>query len=73
MAASKLLPKLSRLAARFGIALLASLAIFTADAAAPQAKTQVPGYYRLMVGKFEVTALYDGYIDLDTKLLKNTT
>lgn len=73
MAASKLSPKLSCLAARFGIALLASLAIFTADAAAPQAKTQVPGYYRLMVGKFEVTALYDGYIDLDTKLLKNTT
>lgn len=69
----KLSPKLSRFAARFGIALLASLAIFPAGAAAPQTKTQVPGYYRLMVGNFEVTALYDGYIDLDTKLLKNTT
>lgn len=40
-------------------------------AVAPQKKSQVPGYYRLMVGNFEITALYDGYIDLDTKLLKN--
>ncbi len=42
-----------------------------ASAAAPQAATQVPGYYRLMVGGFEITALYDGAIDLDTNLLKN--
>jgi glyoxylase-like metal-dependent hydrolase (beta-lactamase superfamily II) len=41
-------------------------------AGAPQQKTQVPGYYRFMVGSFEVTALYDGYIDLDSALLKNT-
>lgn len=42
-------------------------------AAAPQQKTQVPGWYRAMVGDFEVTALYDGYIDLDPKeLLKFT-
>jgi glyoxylase-like metal-dependent hydrolase (beta-lactamase superfamily II) len=31
----------------------------------------VPGFYRMQLGDFEVTALYDGYIDLDTKLLKN--
>lgn len=42
-----------------------------AAAEAPQQKTQVPGYYRLMLGNFEVTALYDGAIDLDEKLLKN--
>ncbi len=42
-----------------------------ASAEAPQQKTQVPGYYRLMLGNFEVTALYDGAIDLDEKLLKN--
>lgn len=42
-----------------------------AMAEAPQQKTQVPGYYRLMLGQFEVTALYDGAIDLDEKLLKN--
>lgn len=44
-----------------------------AGAASPQNKTQVPGYYRLMVGAFEITALYDGYIDLDSKLLKNAS
>ena len=44
-----------------------------ASAAAAQAMNQVPGYYRLMVGTFEVTALYDGAIELDTKLLKNAT
>lgn len=41
-----------------------------AQAEAPQAKTQVPGYYRHMVGQFEVTALYDGQLLLDSKLLK---
>jgi len=40
-------------------------------AEAPMVKTQVPGYYRTMLGQFEVTALYDGAIELDTKLLKN--
>lgn len=42
-----------------------------ASAEAPAKKTQVPGYYRLMLGNFEVTALYDGAIDLDEKLLMN--
>jgi glyoxylase-like metal-dependent hydrolase (beta-lactamase superfamily II) len=41
-------------------------------AAAPKTYTQVPGYTRLQVGQFEVTALFDGVIDIDTKLLKNT-
>jgi glyoxylase-like metal-dependent hydrolase (beta-lactamase superfamily II) len=31
-----------------------------AHAAAPMAKTQAPGYYRMMLGDFEVTALSDG-------------
>jgi glyoxylase-like metal-dependent hydrolase (beta-lactamase superfamily II) len=31
----------------------------------------VPGYYRIQLGQFEITALYDGAIELDTKLLKN--
>jgi len=38
-----------------------------------QQKTQVPGYYRTFVGNFEITALYDGAIDIDTKLLKNAS
>ncbi|MGE5470943.1 MAG: MBL fold metallo-hydrolase [Bacteroidota bacterium] len=42
-----------------------------AAAEAPPVKTQVPGYYRTFVGNFEITALYDGAIKLDTKLLKN--
>jgi len=44
-----------------------------ARAEAPQVRTQVPGYYRMMLGQFEITALYDGALDLDTKLLHNTT
>lgn len=42
-------------------------------AEAPQQKTQVPGYYRMALGEFEVTALYDGQIKLDTKILRNAT
>lgn len=34
-----------------------------ANAEAPMALTQAPGYYRLMLGAFEVTALSDGTID----------
>lgn len=48
-------------------------AVPAARAEAPQQKTQVPGYYRQMVGAFEVTALYDGQIMLDQKLLKNAS
>ena len=33
--------------------------------------TQVPGYYRMQLGQFEVTALFDGALDLDVKLLRN--
>lgn len=44
-----------------------------ASAEAPLQKSQVPGYYRMMLGNFEVTALYDGTVELDTKLLKNTS
>ncbi|WP_349970694.1 MBL fold metallo-hydrolase [Pseudomonas caspiana] len=35
-----------------------------------QQKTQVPGYQRLAVGDYEVTALFDGYNDLSPDLLK---
>ena len=43
------------------------------QAEAPMVKTQAPGYFRLMLGDFEVTALYDGVIELHTKqLLTNT-
>ena len=43
-----------------------------AFAAAPMVKGQAPGYYRLMVGDVEVTALSDGTVALPmTKLLAN--
>jgi glyoxylase-like metal-dependent hydrolase (beta-lactamase superfamily II) len=42
----------------------------TAFAEAPMVKTQAPGYYRMMVGSFEVTAISDGTVGLPmTKLL----
>ena len=45
-----------------------------AHAAAPMMKTQAPGYYRMMVGDFEVTALSDGTLGLPaTQILTNTT
>ncbi|MBK7354967.1 MBL fold metallo-hydrolase [Propionivibrio sp.] len=59
------------------IAALGLLALMSfaplAQAEAPQLQTQVPGYYRSQLGQFEITALYDGMIELDTKLLKNTS
>ena len=47
---------------RNGLAALAGAAFMfgSAHAAAPQVKTQAPGYYRVMLGDFEVTALSDG-------------
>jgi hypothetical protein len=32
----------------------------TSDAAAPLLRTQAPGFYRIMLGSFEVTAILDG-------------
>ncbi len=61
---------------RRGFALLAGslLLAAVAHAAAPQVKTQAPGYYRMMLGDFEVTALLDGLLDLHPgKLLTNTS
>ncbi|HJW04015.1 MAG TPA: MBL fold metallo-hydrolase [Azospira sp.] len=44
-----------------------------ARAEAPLVPTQVPGYYRTQLGQFEVTALFDGAIQLDIKLLKHAS
>lgn len=44
----------------FGAALAVATLPSMAVAAAPQVQTQGPGYYRIMVGDFEVTALLDG-------------
>jgi glyoxylase-like metal-dependent hydrolase (beta-lactamase superfamily II) len=43
-------------------------------ASAPQLKTQAPGYYRMMLGDVEVTALSDGTFPMDVdKLLTHIT
>lgn len=62
---------------RRGIAAMAGSLLLLSSAAyagAPQVKTQAPGFYRVMLGDFEVTALFDGTLDLEPKkLLTNTT
>ena len=51
-----------------------SLSAVSAHAAAPMVKTQAPGFYRSMLGDFEVTVLSDGTVALPVdKLLTNTT
>ncbi|MBI6139748.1 MBL fold metallo-hydrolase [Serratia plymuthica] len=54
----------------------AALAVMAlqATAAAPQVKTPSPGFYRIMLGSYEVTVLSDGVIRLPVdKLLLNST
>ncbi|AXK39050.1 MBL fold metallo-hydrolase [Crenobacter cavernae] len=68
--------KTHRAARLSGAALACAMALALAPSivhAVPpvQQTTQVPGFYRMALGDFQVTALYDGYVDLDTKLLKN--
>lgn len=56
---------------RYALPILASLLAPLAQAAAvPALKTQAPGYFRLAVGDYEVTALFDGYNDLSPGLLQ---
>ncbi|MHB1183709.1 MAG: MBL fold metallo-hydrolase [Desulfobulbia bacterium] len=62
--------KLFRLVLTLGVAALMGFAPL-AQAEVPQVATQVPGYYRIQLGQFEITALYDGAIELDAKLLRN--
>jgi len=58
--------RLAAAAALFAVASGAALA------AAPMVKTQAPGFYRTMLGDFEVTVLSDGTVDLPMdKLLHN--
>lgn len=66
---------------RFVTTLISAMAIAcavlvpaAAVAEAPMVKTQAPGYYRVMLGDFEVTALSDGTVQLPMlKLLTNTS
>ena len=60
------------IAAASSVILLSSAA--SSYAAAPQAKFPAPGFFRMMLGNFEITALSDGTVDLPVdKILSNTT
>jgi glyoxylase-like metal-dependent hydrolase (beta-lactamase superfamily II) len=49
----------------------ASVALPAAHAAAPMAKSPAPGYFRMMLGDFEITPVGDGTLDLPVdKLLR---
>jgi len=57
--------------AAVAIAVIAAFALVPSYAAAPMAKFQAPGFYRTMLGDFEVTVLSDGTVDLPVdQLLK---
>src|SRR5436305_69814 len=50
------------------------LYVHASHAVAPVQKGQAPGYYRMMLGDFEIVALSDGTVALEMrKLLTNTT
>ena len=63
------------LALSFTAATTSAALLPTAAHAAPpeQHRDQVAGYYRMMLGDFEVTALYDGYVDIPTQVLKGVS
>lgn len=53
---------------------MAVAVMMSATAAAPQVRTQAPGYYRIMLGAVEVTALSDGTVTIPLdQLLTHTT
>lgn len=59
-----------------GLVALTAAVLFlqSAHAAAPPVKAQAPGYYRMMLGDFEITVLSDGTLALDVKkILTNIT
>lgn len=64
----------TQLFARSVFAFAASALMAASHAAAPQVAAQAPGYYRMALGDFEVTALSDGTVALPVdKILLNTT
>lgn len=54
--------------------LMGTAAVVPVHAAGPMVKAQAPGYFRIMIGDFEVTAISDGTMKLPMHdLLTNTT
>lgn len=56
-----------------GSAVSATLPLAASAAPVAKQQSQVPGFYRMALGDLEVTALYDGYVDLDPKILKGAS
>jgi glyoxylase-like metal-dependent hydrolase (beta-lactamase superfamily II) len=64
----------TKIARRTALLILAAMLTSPAWASAPLQKFQAPGFYRIMLGRFEIIALHDGTIDLEAgKLLTRTT
>src|SRR5438552_7300281 len=61
--------QLSVLSAAVALGGAALLAAPVAHAAAPQVRTQAPGFHRAMLGDFEITSLSDGTVDIDVSKL----
>lgn len=60
----------SRTVLAVSLTLTSTIAVVTpAQAAAPMQHKQVPGFYRAMIGDYELTALYDGGSSIDSNLL----
>lgn len=60
----------SRTVLAVSLTLTSTIAVVTpAQAAAPMQHKQVPGFYRAMIGDYELTALYDGGASIDSNLL----
>lgn len=57
--------------ALFATTLAAAFAAAPAMAAAPMAKTPAPGFFRMMLGDFEITPVSDGTVDLPVNKLLN--
>ncbi len=58
-----------------GIASLACMAAGRAGAGAPAVKTQGPGVYRLALGDYQITALYDGLwpVPIEDEFIRNAS
>src|SRR5690242_10500577 len=64
----------SKRAFLFALVLASALLSTATQAVAPMSKGQAPGFYQMMLGDFEVTALSDGTADLPVgKLLTHVT
>jgi glyoxylase-like metal-dependent hydrolase (beta-lactamase superfamily II) len=66
---SRILRRFSLLAVLGCLYLIGMPSAILADA--PMQKSQAPGYYRIMFGKFEITALFDGVVEINAGLLQN--